>query len=256
MMDERLQSRVTRYCSFGKFVSFLDSGLFLANAQSFEDPWEGHVFHSLTAQPKNIESLAAFVSDRKQFMYVTCWHAAEHESYAMWRIYGRDDAVAIHTNGEKLKSLMATISELHGSKPLLLTPIEYVMPSKGRLPKYEPNATYSVSFEDKSNPEHKLWRNAMQQLLGLKPSPYEYEKEVRLIALDADAPRFLEFSEGYVPKAGISVPIKLDSFISEVTVAPWANAAFVNAVVAVSEKFGLTPEKVKQSRLFASPEKR
>lgn len=254
MIDDRLTSRLTRYLSFSKYVSFLNDGLFLANSQSFEDPWEGHIFHSLTAKFASLEELAHFVHDRKQFIYVSCWHASANESYAMWRIYGRDDAVAIHTDGEKLNNIMEAIHKHHGTAPILLAPIDYVMPIEGRLPDLQADKVYSVSLEDPSNPEHVLWRqHAMQQFLCLKPVPYEYEKEVRLLALDADAPPFMELAENYSPKRGISVPVDLDSFVTEITVAPWANDDFYNSVVAVSEKFGVRREKIRKSKLFGGP---
>jgi hypothetical protein len=254
-MDKRLTSRLTRYLSFSKYVSFLKDGLFLANSQSFEDPWEGHIFHSITAKSENLEPLSHSVNDRKQYIYVSCWHASEHESYAMWRIYGKDEAVAIHTDGEKLRGIMQAVHKHHGSAPILLSPIDYVMPFEGRLSDLQTDKIYSVSFENKENPEHNLWRNDMQQLLCLKPKPYEYEKEVRLLALDADAPPFLELAEDYLPRRGIFVPVDLDSFITEVTVAPWATDDFFNSVIAVSEKFGIGREKIKKSKLFDGPDK-
>ncbi len=253
-MDKRLITRLTRYLTFGRYVSFLDSGIFLANSQSFEDPWEGHIFHSLTAKSENLEELSCFVHDRKQYIYVSCWHASEYESYAMWRIYGRDDAVAIRTDGEKLRGIMKAVHKHHGSAPILLAPIDYVMPIEGRLPDLQADKIYSVSFESKENPEHNLWRNAMQQCLCLKPKPYEYEKEVRLLALDADAPPFLGPTENHSPRRGIFVPVDLDFFITEVTVAPWATDDFFNSVVAVSEKFGIGREKIKKSKLFDGPD--
>jgi len=254
MKDSRLEGKLTRYCSFSRYVSLLESGLFLANARSFEDPWEGHVFHSITAQPENIENLAAFISDRKQYVYVSCWHSSDHESYAMWRIYGKDDAVAIHTDGKKLRALLLSIFECHKVKPLLLTPVEYCMPSDGKLPKINQDNIFSVSYEDPSSSRDTLWRNAMQQFLMYKPSAYRYEQEVRIIALDSDAPEFLEPSKQDNNKAGIVVPLKVADFVTGVTVAPWADSAFVSAVEAVSEKFGLPVERVKQSSLFSQPD--
>ena len=253
MKDSRLTSKMTRYYSFSRYVSFLRSGLFLSNAQSFDDPWEGHVFHSITAQPTNIDNLAAFVTDRKKYIYVSCWHASDHESYAMWRIYGKDDAVAIQTDGERLRDLLKKIHEVHKAKPLLLTPVEYCMPTDGRLPEINQENTFSISYEDPSSDRDTQWRNAMQQLLMYKPSAYKYEQEVRIIALDSQAPDFLQLSDNHEVKIGISVPVTVNEFVLGVIVAPWADSAFVEAVRSVSERFGLPPDKVRQSSLFMHP---
>lgn len=253
MRDHRLEGMVTRYCSFSRYVSFLESGMFLSNARNFEEPWEGHVFHEITADPGNHENLAAFVLDRKRFIYVSCWHASDHESYAMWRIYGKEDAVAIHTNGEKLKVLLSEIHIQHQAKPLILTPVEYCMPSDGKLPEVDKNDVFSISYEDTSTERDVLWRKAMQQFLMYKPSAYQYEQEVRIIALDSEAPEFSELHPDFDEKKGLVVSIDPSEFITGITVAPWADSAFVESVRAVSEKYGLHSDLVKQSDLFSTP---
>lgn len=253
MRDPRLEGMVTRYCSFSRYVNFLESGLFLSNAQNFEDPWEGHVFHQVTADPANHENLAAFVLDRKRFLYVSCWHASDHESYAMWRIYGKEDAVAIHTDGDKLKGLLSDIHRQHQAKPLLLTPVEYCMPTQGKLPKVDKNRIYSVSYEDDLSEQDALWRNAMQQFLMYKPSAYQYEQEVRIIALDSEAPELMKLHPDFEEKKGLAVSLNPSEFITGITVAPWANSAFVESVKAVSEKYGLPADLVKKSDLFSNP---
>ncbi len=250
MRDARLEGTVTRYCSFARYVSFLEGGLYLPNALNFEDPWEGHVFHEVTANPTNREQLTAFVRDRKRFLYVSCWHASDHESYAMWKIYGKEDAVAIHTNGQKLEALLSDVNHQHKAKPVLLTPVEYCMPIQGKLP--TPN-TSAVSLEDPSSKRDADWRNGMQQLLMYKPSAYQYEQEVRIIALDSESPDFLELKRDFEDKKGLLVAINPSEFITGVTVAPWADSAFLRAVKAVSEKFGLDADIVKQSSLFSGP---
>lgn len=251
--NRRVESRLTRYCSFSRFVSFLTDGVFLAKSSSFEDPWEGHVFHGVMAEPKNKKNLAAFVADRKQYIYVSCWHASEHESYAMWRIYGQSDAVAIHTDGGKLRALLKTLYEDCRAKPALLSEVVYCEPVQGRLPPLDNDKKYSVSYEDTLSEKERLWREAVQQLFMYKPPAYTYEQEVRLIAVDPDAPEFLVLSENSSERVGISVPVNLNEFVTAVSVAPWADSAFVNAVKAVSEKFGLPPERVRKSTLFQQP---
>lgn len=247
------KTKLTRYCSFSRYVNFLSGGVFLAKSNSFEDPWEGHVFHRVTAEPENQENLAAFVADRKQYMYVSCWHASEHESYAMWRIYGKTDAVAIHTDWESLKAVLKTLYDECRARPSLLTRVEYCEPVRGEFPPRDDNKVYSVCYTDKSSEREKLWHMAMQSLLMYKPPAYAYEQEVRLIALDALAPDFLALSDTSNERGGILVPVKLEEFVTGVSVAPWADLAFVEAVKAVSEKFGVPRERVKKSSLFEQP---
>ena len=252
MKDKRLEGKLTRYLSFNRYVSFLSDGLFLSNAKLFEDPWEGQVYFRITAPPDEQKNLAAFVADRKKFIYISCWHAAEEESYAMWKIYGKEDAVAIHTNGQKLKTLLQDIYKQHKVKPILLTPVEYCSFSDKSLPNISKRDVFSISYNDDSN-DKKIWFDAMQQFFMHKPIAYKFEQEVRIIALDKDAPNFLEVLSDYEEKSGIIVSINPRDFVESVTIAPWADSAFVNAVKAVSKKFGIPESIVKKSKLFDNP---
>lgn len=255
MTVSRNKTKLTRYCSFSRYVSFLSGGIFLAKSSSFEDPWEGHVYHRVKAEPENQENLAAFVADRKQYMYVSCWHASEHENYTMWRIYGKQDAVAIHTDWERLKPILKALYEDCRARPSLLTEVVYCEPIGRELPQLDDDKLYSVCYVDKSSEREKFWYAAMQQLLMYKPTAYSYEQEVRLIALDPFAPDFLALSDTANERVGILVPVKLEEFVTGVSVAPWADSAFVEAVKVASEKFGVPIERVKKSSLFDQPGK-
>ncbi len=129
-----------RYQDFPKFVSLLDSGeLFFTRADQFEDKFEGArgfnfqkdaIYESskpeltLKARSKLIaagndsptddqvdfqvkEEMKALIDaqqvKRKDF-FVSCWHANERESEAMWKLYisAKNQGVAIQTTMERL----------------------------------------------------------------------------------------------------------------------------------------------------------
>lgn len=129
-----------RYVDFPKFVSMLDSGeLFFTRADMFEDKFEGargFNFHKeaiysalntdLTFQAKNqlkksgvdnpsdaelaeelkketAAQIAAQQKKREEY-FVSCWHANEFESEAMWKLYisAKNQGVAIQTTVERL----------------------------------------------------------------------------------------------------------------------------------------------------------
>ncbi len=94
--DPALMSPLARYLPFPKYVDLLLKGLYAPRCTSFEDPWEGHVFHGIRADPDNKQALAATIDRAKHWIYASCWHANNAESYAMWRIYGQQtEAVAV-----------------------------------------------------------------------------------------------------------------------------------------------------------------
>src|SRR6266404_5018398 len=92
LYDPRLEvQRLTRYIPFTKYVDFLCTGLFCPSISMFEDPWEGHVFPSLygNAKSEDRQRLSLTINNAKKWVYASFCHAADHESYAMWRICGQ-----------------------------------------------------------------------------------------------------------------------------------------------------------------------
>lgn len=248
---------LTRYLPFAKYVDFLCNGLFCPKVSLFEDPWEGHVFHGISAQPENRRSIAALMNNAKNWVYASCWHAAKHESYAMWKIYGQySDAIAIHTSVTKLKELMASNYQRQGDPVALLTTVEYVSPSDETLPKLDAETIYSVSYPILKDEEVLRWLNIMQTCFGLKPPEYAYEDEVRLLILDRGAPKFLEQTKisNKSDKVGRYIPIdNYNDFLSGVTISPNAGRWFVRLLEQVNEKFGLERVAVRQSTIFNGP---
>lgn len=129
-----------RYQDFPKFVSLLDSGeLFFTRADNFEDAFEGargfnfqkdaiyesmrpslilKVKHQLMVNGKDnptddevetcvkeeMKVLITRQEEKRKDYYVSCWHANERESEAMWKLYisAKNQGVAIQTTMERL----------------------------------------------------------------------------------------------------------------------------------------------------------
>ena len=93
-----------RYTDFAKFVSLLeDRALFFTRLDKLGDPFEGAwsevnlqmIQQGLEAAPGS-ELLPAMQvwrrvvrnsREQRRYTLVNCWHAGEHESEAMWRLY-------------------------------------------------------------------------------------------------------------------------------------------------------------------------
>ncbi len=129
-----------RYQDFPKFVSLLDSGeLFFTRADIFEDTFEGargfnfqretiyeasKLELTLKAKSKLLangndnptvdeidvlakEEMKAFIESqegKRKDYFVSCWHANERESEAMWKLYisAKNQGIAIQTTMERL----------------------------------------------------------------------------------------------------------------------------------------------------------
>jgi hypothetical protein len=104
---------VWRFMSLEKYLSLLTtSKLYFCRLDKLEDPWEGTYPKEIMDWVKNNvpEKQKAgidryFESHVKIENFVSCWHANEHESAAMWDLYGsRHSAVAIRSTIGRIKA--------------------------------------------------------------------------------------------------------------------------------------------------------
>jgi hypothetical protein len=177
-------------------------------------------------------------SGRRDY-FVNCWHAAEHESAAMWRIYGAPGAgVAIITNGGRLEAALAS-----EHRQLYLGAVRYLDPD-----------TFEIGAP-----------NAYDTLM-VKRSSYEYEHEVRLVHWATgsfhDALADATWNEGTMRfdgivdddrpvVAGISLVCELATLIERVIVSPFAPRWYVPMVERLRDRLGFS-FPVAPSRLLAA----
>lgn len=128
----------------------------------------------------------------KESSFLNCWHIAEYQHMAMWKIYGQyDECVAIKTTYENLQRVISKNDDIlkqygitYGFKQ-----INYI----GKVQKYHPKSQRaSYSFHEKC-----------VDALSLKHEIYSYEKELRLILTmdDLKKNKFVH-NKGYYIKIG------------------------------------------------------
>lgn len=163
-----LTTRLWRYTDLSKFIDLISSGmLWLTNAEILAagDPYEGtpgalqfphRMWKTIEEVPAQLRAqilemsrrgtdgtpYAAFKSwfmgeeqrciltqyGRRNY-YISCWHAADHESVSMWKIYGSPGAgVAIVTNGARIETALSENSE-----NLYLGAVQYRDPSSFQI---------------------------------------------------------------------------------------------------------------------------
>src|SRR4051794_23331256 len=96
---------------FAKYVALLQSrSLYFARADQFDDPFEGASPQTKVAQrsqwysapewqtengSKAVAMMPQIYESSRRWTYISCWHANEMESAAMWRLYARShEAIA------------------------------------------------------------------------------------------------------------------------------------------------------------------
>jgi hypothetical protein len=231
-------TRLWRYMDFTKYVAMLDSGsLSFVRSDRFKDPFEGSfsranvamrpgMYKHVAADPDQFAAFQSQLSQVAQALrpctYISCWHANEHESAAMWDLYAKtEEAVAVETSYQLLLDALPEES--------YLGMVRYIDYQKDWLP--EGNTFYPYVHKRKS---------------------FEHEREVRAVIQDFDLmPASPGLPTNETPLVR-QVPVNLSRLVSTVHVSPTAPDWFGDLVSSVSLKFGLAAP-VRKSDLYSSP---
>ena len=111
--------KIWRYMDLSKYLSLLHQrGLWLARADTFEDPYEGLINdptidalrHITPHSPRSFEETMNFalrVEEDRLSTFVNCWHWNKKESAAMWKLYSNNDyCIAVVSDISRLLPLL------------------------------------------------------------------------------------------------------------------------------------------------------
>lgn len=219
---------------FTKFVSILETeALYFSRVENLGDPFEGsqplvrinpvnNITNTVSKEVTEEEKI------RKGFLghvAVNCWHMNDHESAAMWNIYGGDlGGVAIQST---FKRLMRSFKD----KPVIyLGMVEYI--------DYDSD---SIDIKNRYAP------------LLHKRKSFEHEKEVRAVVTkrpyNPDG-TIDPYTETII--SGLNVPVKIDELVEGVYVSPKSPTWFAELVRKVVERYNHN-FPINQSRLDDPP---
>lgn len=202
--------KVWRYMSLAKFISLLETkSLYLTRVDRFADPYEGtltaRTAAGIDAHLKQMGSSNGFEELREMYQksrketFVSCWHANDHESEAMWRLYcGSASGVAIQTTYSKLASSIEHQYDVH------IGLVRYIDYSEGMFPDAN---TFSPFMH--------------------KRTSFSHEHEVRLVKFSALPP------ETETPPESFPIIWDPETYADRIYVDPYAPAYYFEAVKAV-----------------------
>lgn len=210
---------VWRYMDLSKFISMMaKESLHFSRPDVFHDPFEGMLSKNHTF-PGNVQigssgvdvSIEEAAEFFRRWKFVNCWHANEHESAAMWKLYAKsNEAVAIKTTYKNLVECLPSSVEVGM--------VKYLDPDGGWAPPF----------------------GASSFTLAVKRPSFEYEREVRLIIdhgtpfHENGAPDFDKIN----PYAGLDLKVNVHHLIDAVYVAPDTDPWFLDTVESVKDKYG------------------
>lgn len=242
-----------RYMDLAKFLSLLDENtLFFCRADllSNDDPYEGdytradyqsivepllaqiETSHDLDFQCWNIKNL--FRQDeseiRKPILYsigVNCWHIADCQSLAMWKIYSSNTGIAIKTDLSKLKEALS----IENSKIFEIAKVEYIDYKNDKIlqdPHYIFEILNKIQTSKTEQEKYAILNETFPFFVPLlihKRNAYEYENELRVLT------RIIyNNGENIGNKVGEKCFVNINSLIDEIWISPYAPDWFVTTL--------------------------
>ena len=212
-----------RYMDFTKFVSLLDTqSLFFARADKLGDPFEGAYSKvNVALRPAlyegkipeaGLRQIAAFGKESRRFTAINCWHEANHESAAMWRLYSREhDGIAIKTDFKSFSRSFTCSDKIYIGK------VNYVDYDTTFIP--EGSSFFPYLYKRES---------------------FAHEREIRAISQNMPTRDGKIDLSQEVYATGTYYTVDLSLLVHEVVVAPYADDWFMSLAEAVAIRFGLT----------------
>ena len=225
------EATLWRYIDFTKLVALLDrKALFFVRADKLGDPFEGSFpTANISSTPaghehlinEDLRQIRGVLMRLRPFTLISCWHEAEYESEAMWKLYAREqEGVTLKTNFESLSKSFLCEEEIYVGR------VKYI--------------DYDIALIQEGN----------NFLLYLhKRKSFEHGREVRAISS-----LIQKRHDVYRPPydVGKYYEIDMSNLIQEVVLAPYSDDWFSNLVQSVITHYD-TNIPVRKSVLAATP---
>lgn len=222
-----------RYFKIERFVELLGTGsLYFSSAREFEDRFEGAVAVMPAGIPVDLrytdmESGESAFEQLRRLTKVSCWHRADYESDAMWKLYANHHkGVAIRSTPQRIRDAAKPyrIQPEFGHEDLCGGNVEYVDLLKERLQRTMLNRFY------------------------VKHKAFSWEREFRLVVSVRHAEEF----GIQVPKKGVLVEFDLDTLVDEIYLGPSLSQEEKDRVRDAATRHGLA-ERIRVSSLLGTP---
>lgn len=196
-------------------TEYVRSELEAARAQLIEQGHDPNEVIDVEAAMSNlIEQDARTTQSIRHMTYVNCWHANDQESIAMWRLYGGySGGIALESNLRRMRLAM------DDDESIWCGLVNYVDQSTTPVSYRQFPANMMVKREAFAS--EREFRLACTFL-----NDYRESEESTLVHLDRQP-------------AGLYVPTDVDVLLKRVVIGPDADEAFIDAVYAVAQKYGL-----------------
>lgn len=219
-----------RYLKVSRFTWTLEnSKLYFAASTQFTDRFEGAAAvlppdFPVDPRYEQMDSMERAYFKWRHLFKISCWHRAEYESNAMWRLYAEESkGVAICSTADRMRA---------GIKPYYLKNPDY------------PEILWAGAVKYHDFLKVRLPSSGKERYFN-KHQAFAWEREFRLLIsmMEAD-----EFGVD-VTKEGIEVTVDLDLLIQHIMLGPELSKDDMEIVIEKSRKVGLGAKLCKSSML-------
>jgi len=203
---------VWRYLSFTKFISMLETNsLFFCRSNLLEDKFEGSLSKVNIGESGEFTTeggvwtfaeVRSFYERQRQNTFVNCWCINDYESEAMWRLFGKTEAVAIQSTYRRVRECL--------SSTIYIGTVRYVDYESEPIPYgwvFEPYLRKRKSFEHEHELRALYQRHHLDKQLA---GEYEHVNLIELISSVCVAPGsqdwFYELVIKMLKKYGLDIP--------------------------------------------------
>jgi hypothetical protein len=229
------EAKIWRYQDFSKLIWTLQRrALFFARADSLGDSFEGSYPRCYAEQLEALRTAEGSARKARRWYCVNCWHMAEYESAAMWRLYSHgSNGVAIQSTYRRLVDTFA-----QSDRDVYVGHVRYIDYDRDRFPDDDPH-------------------NPMMH----KRRAFEHEREIRGVVRESpressrgrDETGAADTPDREHDRPGIMVSADTNRLIERIYVNPASPRWQVEMIRGTVEKFGIDPEMVCQSELAEPP---
>ena len=227
-------SRLWKYFKMERFLSTLETGLVhFGSANQFADPFEGAVAVQTVEGPADPRCAEMELAEKaffelKRLTKISCWHRADYESDAMWKLYaGENKGIAITTTPKRMRAAFSPfrLRPEYGSEDLWAGPVQYIDLTEVRM--------RGVGMLDRFFYKHRA---------------FEWEREFRL----AISLRGAEEFGVTIPSNGIFVEADLNVLIERIVLGSTTSPEERELVTRQVDDIGFS-ERLERSTLLGRP---
>lgn len=211
-----------RYLKIERFIELIDtSRLYFSSAREFDDQFEGAVAvipagNSIDPRYVDLEFGNSAFEQLRRLTKVSCWHRADYESDAMWKLYAN-----LH-KGVAIRSTVQRIWD--AAKPYRIQP------------EFDQEVLFGGNVEYIDLLGERLDRTMLNRFY-VKHKAFSWEREFRLVVSVRNAEEF----GVQVPEKGVFVEFDLDKLVDEIYLGPSLKQEEIDRVKDVATRHGLGP---------------